>query len=321
MHIVPYIFLVVGFALLVKGAAFLVAGSSALARRLGVGDLVIGLTVVSIGSSSPELVVNLLASIRGNADLAVGNVLGSNTANILLGLGAGALICSLRVQKSTVWKEIPFSLLAVIVLAVVANDAMLNNGASSTLGRIDGIILLFFFIVFLYYVYSLMGRRGKRSHDAASPGPSVLAASLMVAGGAVGLGLGGKWVVDGALAMGRDLGASEALMGLTVVALGTSLPEILTSAMAAYRKKADIAVGNVVGSNIFNIFWVLGLASVIRPISFTAKLNADILILVGATLLLFIIIFIGKRHTISRREGAVFVLMYALYMAYILKRG
>ncbi len=322
-----YLFLIIGFVFLLKGADFLVDGATSLARRLGVTDIVIGLTVVSIGSSSPELIVNLLASIKGNADLAVGNVLGSNTANILLGLGAGALIYNLRVRKSTVWKEIPFSLLAVLVLGVLANDALIDGRGFSTLTRADGFILLFFFLIFIYYVYTLIGREredGEDSKGAAEGGAvprSVIAASMLAAGGGVGLALGGRWVVESTLAIGRSLGASEALMGLTVVAVGTSLPEIVTSAVAAYRKRADIAVGNVVGSNIFNIFWVLGIAAVIRPIRFSAKLNTDILTLVGATAFLFIILFIGRRHTISRWEGAGFVVLYAAYIAYLINRG
>ncbi len=319
----PYIFLLVGFVFLLKGADFLVEGATSLARRLGISDMVIGLTVVSIGSSMPELMVNLLAGFRGNADLAVGNVLGSNTANILLGLGAGALIYNLRVRRSTVWKEIPFSLLAVLVLAVLANDALIDGTSTSTLTRADGLILLFFFAIFIYYVYGLVMGGKKEIAEGCGPGAvsSMTLASLMVAGGGVALALGGRWIVESAVAIGRGHGASEALMGLTVVAVGTSLPEIVTSSVAAYRKKADIAVGNVVGSNIFNIFWVLGIASVIRPISFSAKLNIDILTLVGATALLFVFIFLGRRHTISRREGAGFVMAYAAYVVYLINRG
>ncbi len=285
-------------------------------------DLVIGLTVVSIGSSSPELIVNIIASIRGNTDLAVGNVLGSNTANILLGLGVAAIIYNLKVQKSTVWKEIPFSLLAVLVMAIMANDALIDGRASSAITRGDGLVFLSFFLIFFYYVYSL-GREGSEGDEGESDGKkrSMATALLMVAGGGIGLTIGGKWVVDGAMAIGRGLGASEALMGLTVVAIGTSLPEIATSAVAAYKKNADIAVGNVVGSNIFNIFWVLGLASLIRPLAFSPALNTDILMVILATTLLFVILFIGRRHTIARWEGGGFIILYVAYLAYLIHRG
>jgi cation:H+ antiporter len=317
-----YIFLIIGFALLVKGADILVDGATSVARRFGVSDLVIGLTVVSIGSSSPELIVNIIASIRGNTDLAIGNVLGSNTANILLGLGVAAIIYNLKVQKSTVWKEIPFSLLAVLVMAIMANDALIDGRASSAITRGDGLVFLSFFLIFFYYVYSL-GREGSEGDEGESDGKkrSMATALLMVAGGGVGLTIGGKWVVDGAMAIGRGLGASEALMGLTVVAIGTSLPEIATSAVAAYKKNADIAVGNVVGSNIFNIFWVLGLASLIRPLAFSPALNTDILMVILATTLLFVILFIGRRHTIARWEGGGFIILYVAYLAYLIHRG
>jgi cation:H+ antiporter len=319
-----YIFLIIGFALLVKGADILVDGATSVARRFGVSDLVIGLTVVSIGSSSPELIVNVIASLRGNTDLAVGNVLGSNTANILLGLGVAAIIYNLKVQKSTIWKEIPFSLLAVLVMAIMANDALIDGRASSAITRGDGLVFLSFFLIFFYYVYSL-GKAGNESEgdEGEKDGKkrSMATALLMVAGGGIGLTIGGKWVVDGAMTIGRGLGVSEALMGLTVVAIGTSLPEIVTSAVAAYRKSADIAVGNVVGSNIFNIFWVLGLASLIRPIPFSPELNTDILTVVLATTLLFIILFVGRRHTIARWEGGGFIVLYVAYLAYLIHRG
>jgi len=317
---VPYILLIIGFALLLKGGAVLVDGATSVARRLGLSDLVIGLTVVSIGSSAPELIVNIVASLKGNADLAVGNILGSNTANILLGLGIAALIHNLKVRKSTVWKEIPFSLLAVIVLGIVANDALINGFASSAITRADGLVLLAFFSIFLYYVFSLSKNNSNAVEcDDGERGLGV--ALLMIAGGGIGLALGGKWVVDGAVAIGRHLGVSEALIGLTVVAIGTSLPEIVTSAIAARKNRADIAVGNIVGSNIFNIFWVLGLVSVIRPIHFSPELNLDILFVIFATALLFVFLFVGRKHTLTRWQGLGFIVIYAAYLAFLIYRG
>jgi len=316
-----YFLLVIGFVLLLKGADILVEGASSISRRFGLPDLVVGLTVVSIGSSAPELIVNLFAGFRGNADLAVGNILGSNTANILLGLGVAALVHNLKVRRSTVWKEIPFSLLAVLVLAVLANGAFIGGSGPSAITRADGLVLLAFFLVFLYYVYSLGAKARQRAEECDGSERAMRTALLMVVGGGVGLALGGKWVVDGAVEIGRSLGASEALMGLTVVAVGTSLPEIVTSAVAAHRKKADIAVGNVVGSNIFNIFWVLGVVSVIRPIHFSPALNMDIIAVIIATTLLFVFLFVGKRHTLTRREGLGFILMYGVYLVYLIQRG
>ncbi len=314
-----YILLIIGFLALIKGAAVLVDGASSIAKSLRVSDLVIGLTVVSMGSSAPELIVNIIASIRGNTDLAVGNVLGSNTANILLGIGVAATIYHLKVQKSTVWKEIPFSLLAILVMAVVANDALIDGSISSSITRADGLVLLLFFVIFLFYIYSLGS--GEVAESKGAKQHSMAVASLMIAAGLIGLTLGGKWVVDGAMAIGRSLGASEALIGLTVVALGTSLPEIVTSAVAAYKKNADIAVGNIVGSNIFNIFWVLGLVSLIRPIDFSPELNKDIMMVVLATTLLFVILFIGRKHTIEKWEGLGFIGIYVAYIAHLIYRG
>ncbi len=316
-----YFLLVIGFVLLLKGADILVEGASSISRRFGLPDLVVGLTVVSIGSSAPELIVNLFAGFRGNADLAVGNILGSNTANILLGLGVAALVHNLKVRRSTVWKEIPFSLLAVLVLAVLANGALVGGSGPFAVTRADGLVLLAFFLVFLYYVYSLGAKARQTAEECDGSERAMRTALLMVVGGGVGLALGGKWVVDGAVEIGRSLGASEALMGLTVVAVGTSLPEIVTSAVAAHRKKADIAVGNVVGSNIFNIFWVLGVVSAIRPIHFSPALNVDILAVIIATTLLFVFLFVGKRHTLTRREGLGFILMYGVYLVYLIQRG
>jgi len=317
----PYFLLIIGFVLLIKGADILVDGATSLAKRFGLPDLVVGLTVVSIGSSAPELIVNLFAGFRGSPDLAVGNILGSNTVNILLGLGVAALVHNLKVRRSTVWKEIPFSLLAVLVLALLANDALIDGEVFSSITRGDGLVLLAFFLIFLYYVYSLGAGARQDAGECDGSERSMRTALLMVAGGGIGLALGGKWVVDGAVEIGRSLGASEALMGLTVVAVGTSLPEIVTSAVAAHRKKADIAVGNVVGSNIFNIFWVLGVVSVIRPIHFSPALNMDILAVIIATALLFVFLFVGKRHTLTRREGLGFILMYGVYLAYLIQRG
>ncbi len=317
----PYILFIIGFVLLLKGADILVDGAAGLARRFGLSDLVIGLTVVSIGSSAPELIVNLMASFRGSADLAVGNILGSNTANILLGLGVAALVHNLKVRRSTVWKEIPFSLLAVLVLAVLANDALIDGREFSAITRADGLVILAFFLIFLYYVYSLGIKARQDGGEREASGRSMLMSLVMVAAGGVGLAIGGAWVVEGALAIGRDLGASEALMGLTVVAVGTSLPEIVTSAVAARRNRADIAVGNVVGSNIFNIFWVLGVVSVIRPINYSPALNLDIIAVIIATTLLFATLFVGKKHTLTRREGLGFLLIYGVYLAYLIHRG
>jgi cation:H+ antiporter len=319
-----YILFFIGFVLLIKGADLLVDGASSLAGKFGISAMVIGLTIVAFGTSTPELVVNLLASLQGSTELAIGNILGSNIANILLILGISAIFYPLAVQKSTTWKEIPFALLAAAVLAVMANDVIFDGATSSVVSKIDGFMLLSFFVIFLYYVYGLAKKDPNSiiQEVAVVEGKnSTLKDSVMVFLGIAGLTIGGKWIVDGAIAFASSFGVSEALIGLTIVAIGTSLPEMATSVVAAYKKKADIAVGNIIGSNIFNIFWILGLSSMINPLPFSQDLNIDLLVVLGATFVLFLTMFVGKKHTIERSQGVVFVLLYIAYIIYLVVRG
>lgn len=315
-----YLLFFVGFVALIKGADFLVTGASSLAARFGVSALVIGLTIVAFGTSAPELIVNLLASFNGNTDIAIGNILGSNIANILLILGISAMVYPLAVGRGTVWKEIPFAFLAVVVMGLMASDVLLDGAAMSAITRIDGLILLAFFIIFLYYIFSI----AKEGSGAETEKPVVYSYTksiVLVLLGLVGLTVGGKWIVDGAVAFATSLGVSEALIGLTIVAVGTSLPELATSAMAAYRRNVDIAIGNVVGSNIFNMFWILGVSATISPLPFSPALQIDVLVTLLATFLLFLALFVGKRHILERWQGVVFVLMYAAYIVYLVMRG
>jgi cation:H+ antiporter len=314
---------VVGFVLLIKGAGLLVDGASSLAARMGVSALVIGLTIVAFGTSAPELIVNLLASLSGNTDIAIGNVVGSNIVNILIILGVASIIYPLSVGKGTVWKEIPFALLAMVVVALMAMDAVFDPGATSVLSRGDGLVLISFFIIFLYYIFGL-ARADAAAGTVAPDTPhqySLSRSAVMIVFGLAGLVVGGKWIVDGAVAFASALGVSEALIGLTVVAIGTSLPELATSVVAALRRQIDIAVGNVVGSNIFNIFWILGISATISPLPFASSLGIDITVALAATLALFFALFVGRRHTIERWQGVVFVAAYVAYVAYVIARG
>ncbi len=317
-----YILFVVGFILLIKSAGWLVSGASSLAKRLGVSVLVIGLTIVAFGTSTPELVVNLLASWQGNTDLAIANVIGSNIANILLILGISACIYPLAVQRGTVWKEIPFALLAVVLVLILANDVILDGAATSAISMIDGLVLLSFFAIFMYYIFGI----SKQSVNPEESGEeikqmSMFASVALIIGGIAGLVIGGKWIVDGAIALAEGFGVSEALIGLTIVAVGTSLPELATSAVAAYRKNVDIAVGNIVGSNIFNVFWILGLSATISPLPVNEALNFDMWVAVGVTLLLFSALFLGKRNILERWQGAAMVLLYVAYIVFLVIRG
>lgn len=316
---ITYILFFVGFAALIKGADLLVSGASSLASRLGVSALVIGLTIVAFGTSAPELVVNLLASFNGNTDIAIGNILGSNIANILLILGITAIVYPISVGTGTVWKEIPFSLLAVIAMGVMANDMLIDGAATSTITRIDGLLLISFFVIFLYYIFGIAKQGAGQEELPTQYSYSKSAAMILL--GFVGLVIGGKWIVDGAVMFATSLGVSEALVGLTIVAIGTSLPELATSVVAAYRKNVDIAVGNIVGSNIFNVFWILGLSATISPLPFMPLLQSDLLVTFVATSLLFFALFVGKRHTIERWQGIAFVILYVAYLAYLVMRG
>lgn len=314
-----YILFAVGFILLIKGADILVEGASAIAQRFNIPSIVIGLTIVSFGTSAPELVVNIFASLEGKGDLNLGNVLGSNIANILLILGVSGTIHALKIKKGTVWKEIPFALLAVVVLGIVANDALIDEQSFNTISRIDGLMFFSFFIIFMYYTFGISqtnGGHGEPIHKLSMP-----KATTMFVIGLVGLTFGGNFIVDGAITIARSFGVTEALIGLTIVAFGTSLPELATSIVAARKGNIDIAVGNVVGSNIFNIFLVLGTTALINPITFNPVLNIDILIAIGVTLMLFLSAFVGKRHSVDKWQCGLYLFLYALYMAYLFARG
>lgn len=316
-----YILFVIGFPALIGGADFLVKGSSSIAKRLGVSDLIIGLTIVSFGTSAPELIVNIFASLQGTGDIGIGNILGSNIANILLILGVSALIYPLTVKRQITWKEIPLNFLAAMVLFFMANDALIDKAPESLLTRIDGLILISFFAIFVYYMTHLARSEKHEEEEHIAAKRPLWIAIVMSLGGIAGLTYGGKWVVEGAETIASSFGLSDALIGLTIVAVGTSLPELATSAVAAWKKNTDIAVGNVVGSNIFNIFWVLGLSATIKPLPFSDIINTDILVFIGATLLLFIFSFTGGHQKIERREGILFLLAYIGYIVFLVIRG
>jgi cation:H+ antiporter len=312
-----YILFVVGFVLLISGANLLVEGSASIAKKLNISSIVIGLTIVAFGTSAPEFIVNIFASIQGNTDIAIGNILGSNIVNILLILGISAIIFPLATKENTVWKEIPLSLLAAILLGVMVNDTLIDGGTFSGITRIDGIVFLAFFIIFLYYTFGISKVSGENT-DLEIKEMSYMKSSLYIVGGLSGLIFGGKWIVDGAIKIAEGFNVSQSLIGLTVVAIGTSLPELATSAVAAYKKQSDIAIGNVVGSNIFNIFYILGFSALIRPLPFSKTSDIDIMMTIFSSLILFLIMFIGKKHTIERWQGITMIIIYIGYVAYLI---
>ena len=316
--IVHYVLLIAGFILLIKGADFLVEGASSIARRFNVSDLVIGLTVVAFGTSSPELFVNIISSIKGNTEIAIGNVLGSNIANIFLILGVSSIIYPLTVGTGTVWKEIPLSLLAALLLGILANDQLIDKALFSYITRIDGLVFLSFFIIFMYYSVSI-AKKIEGMEDHVPTGQYGLTKSiLLVVLGLIGLVLGGQWIVDSAVKLALKFGMSQSLVGLTIVAVGTSLPELATSAVAARKRNVEIAVGNVVGSNIFNVFFVLGISSVIKPLPFQTRSNIDIGVVILASILLFAYMFTGKKRSLDRWEGIIFLIIYAAYISLLI---
>ncbi|MDP2656202.1 MAG: calcium/sodium antiporter [bacterium] len=308
-----YILFIIGFYILIKGADLLVDGSSSVAKKLKISTIVIGLTVVSFGTSAPEFIVNIFASAQGNTQLAIGNILGSNIANILLILGVAAIIYPLATKKNTVWKEIPLGLLAAVLLGVLVNDNLIDSGSFSGLSRIDGVVLLSLLLIFLYYTFGISKITGEKDEIEIKK-MGYFKSTLFIIAGMIGLVVGGKWIVDGAVKIAENFHISQSLIGLTIVAIGTSLPELATSAVAAFKKQTDIAIGNVVGSNIFNIFWILGFSALVRPLPFDDSSNGDILMTIGASALLFIIMFLGKRHVVERWQG---IMMVGLYVAYI----
>lgn len=315
--ILDIILLVVGFVVLIYSADRLVEGASSVASKLGVSAFVIGLTVVAFGTSMPEMFVNVLASISGNSGLAIGNVIGSNTINIFIVVGVAAIIKPVMVQSLTIKMEIPFSFMAAVILFMLANDALIDGSEISILSRIDGMILLTFLAIFLYYTY-ISAKSDKYAPITSVKDRKWQISSLMIIFGIAGLYLGGKLIVDSATIIAQSFGVPDSIIGLTVVALGTSLPELVTSAVAAYKGNSDIAIGNVLGSNIFNIFMVLGVSSVIRPLPFYPAANIDILVTCLASLLLFAFALMGPGQKIDRKEGGVFVAIYVGYIVYLI---
>jgi cation:H+ antiporter len=309
-----YIFLILGFIILVKGSDFLVDGASNIASYFGISQLIIGLTIVAFGTSTPELIVNLLSSSSNNTDLAISNVLGSNLFNTLIILGITSLIAPIGVQKSTVKKEIPMNFLVTLVLLVLVNDVLLNQG-SNFLSLGDGLILLLFFVIFFYYVFeNAKIQNAEKNLDKQKEESIKIKDFVFVALGIFMLYLGGDWIVTNAVKISESFGIPQKIIGLTILATGTSLPELVTSITAVRKGNNDIAVGNVVGSNIFNILLVLSASTTITSIPFNPGENITILVLLLSTILLWL--FLRKDHKLTKGEGIILLLIYISYMSY-----
>ena len=315
------IWLVLGLILILGGANFLTDGASALAKKWGMSELTVGLTVVAFGTSAPELAISVISAISGNTGLALGNVIGSNIFNICMIIGITALIYPIKVEKSVLSNDIPFVVLSSILILVLGCKSILDDNSSNIVTRVDGIILLIFFLIFIRYTFSSSAQEpqdGIQSQIKNKEEQKSWKLWLMTLGGLTALLFGGDKFVDGASDLALRMGVSETIVGLTIVSMGTSFPELATSIVAAKKGKADLAVGNVIGSNLFNIFLVLGCSAVITPIPFGNIGIIDTSTLLIASLLFWLFGWKIKHRTITRPEGAILVLLYAAYLAYLI---
>jgi cation:H+ antiporter len=317
--LINLLLLTAGFIALVYGANKMVDAASDLALRLNVPKIVIGLTIIAFGTSAPELAVNVLAAVNQNPEIALGNVIGSNILNILLILGLAAFITPLSVKTNTTWIEIPLALLAaLLVLASISEQWLGQAGEAALISRTDGLFLLAFFIIFLVYNFQL-ARQG--SIDGLGIETKLYPLPKAILFIVLGLGLllvGGQLIVSNAVVIAQQFGLSERLIGLTVVSIGTSLPELATSVAAARKKSVDLAIGNIVGSNIFNVFLVLGLSALITPIPVSPEALLDVLVSILASALLFFFLFTGKGRQLERLEGGIFLFIYAAYLGFLI---
>lgn len=313
------LFLIGGLLLILLGANGLTDGAASVAKRFHIPSIVIGLTIVAFGTSAPELTVSVSSALKGSADIAIGNVVGSNIFNTLMIVGCTALFAPIVITRNTLRKEIPLCILSSIVLLICANDIFLDHAKENVLSISDGLILLCFFAIFMGYTFAI----ASRSNDTTPEEDEVKSipmwkSTLFIIGGLAALIFGGQWFVEGASNIARNLGVSESIIGLTLVAAGTSLPELATSIVAALKKNPEIAIGNVIGSNLFNIFFVLGCSASITPLPLSGINNFDLLTLVGSGILLWIFGLFFAKRTITRIEGSILILCYIAYTAVLI---
>lgn len=310
--------LLIGFVVLIKGADFLVSGSSSVAKKFNISNIAIGLTVVAFGTSTPELLVSITSSLKGYNSAAFGNVIGSNNFNLLLILGVAGLIYPLVVLRNTIRYEVPLSLVAALVLYILVNDTLIWGSETNVLSRLDSVILLGFFGLFMMYIYRTMSSTTDldSGSDTIKIYSTPMAVGLMLLGIAMLVG-GGTLVVDNAIAIAKHYGLSDKLIGLTILAAGTSLPELATSAVAAYKKNTDIAIGNVIGSNIFNILFILSITGLIRPLPFDIALDFDLYVLGASTIVLMIFMFTLNTRKLDRWEAFLLLSGYLVYTIYL----
>lgn len=316
--IINVLLLIVGLVLILGGANYLTDGAASIARRFGLSDLMVGLTIVALGTSAPELTISIVSAVQGNPGMAIGNVVGSNIFNTLLIIGVVALARPIKIEKGIMVNEIPMTILASATIFAMGISPWID-GTSAQISRVDGIILLLFLCIFMRYIFAqAKAEKSKEDKNAKSKKEMNLwLAIFMVSGGLAALVYGGDLFVDKASAIASSLGVSDAVIGLTIVAVGTSLPELATSLTAAIKGNTGIAVGNVIGSNIFNIFLVLGTAAAIRPLPFAGVSTLDMEVLLGSALIFWFFGWFFKTRTITRAEGGIMAACYIAYITYL----
>jgi cation:H+ antiporter len=311
------ILIVIGFVFLIKGADFLVDGASGIAKKFGIPDIIVGLTIVSIGTSMPELFVSLTSSMQGYGDISIGNVIGSNLCNLLLILGITGVIRDIKFERNTKYIEIPFLLVITFLFFIIAQDGMIS--------KLDAILLIVLFVIFI--LYTIISSKIESKNLAQSESMELIEASKEISIvkclfgifiGIVALKFGGDFVVDNATKFAQMLNVSEKIISVTIIAIGTSLPELVTSVIAAAKGNTDMAIGNIIGSNIFNLLLIIGVSSLVNPISYNLSYNLDLIILFGATVILFIIPHAGKKEYMTKPGGFTFLAMYIAYMVHLL---
>lgn len=315
--IMEYIFLVLWFLFLIKWADFLIDWAWSIAKSFGISSLVIWLTVVAFGTSAPEFVVSFMASLEGKTQMAISNVVGSNIVNVLFILWVTALIFPVKMPNSTIKKEIPFAILVSFLLLVLMSDVALGTGLTNSMWVIDGIILLIFFAGFLYYTYTI-SKDGWNDDEEEIKEMAKWKSALYIIIGLAGLIYGWQLIVNNAVIIAKSLGMSDAFIGLTIIAIGTSLPELASSIMAALKKKTDMAIGAIVGSNIFNILWILGFSAAFAQLDGYKGIEVDLIVMIFAVVLLLIFAFTPKKNILWRFDGAVLVWVYVAYIGYLL---
>lgn len=315
-----YILILIGFVLLIKGADYFVDGASSIAKTLRIPTLIIGLTIVAFGTSAPEAAVSVTSALQGQNEIAIGNVVGSNIFNLLLVVGIAAFICPLNVKKSIIAKEFPFVLLSGVVLLVLAQDIKFQGAATNFLTRADGIMLLVLFGIFMYYLVELALTSRTEVNEEEDIKPMPMGKSILLSvGGVAAIVIGGKLVVDAASNIALEWGMSQNLVGLTIIAVGTSLPELVTSIVASRKGESDIALGNVIGSNLFNIFFILGISAFIHPISVTTEVFVDMAVMLVVSVVVYIFAITNKK--INKIEGSILAITYLAYMTFIIIRN